>query len=96
MKKLSLAAVIGFSTSMLVSGLALAGDAKMSQFDALDQNKDGQLSAEEVSVNEELSGKWSTIDADENGTIDRIEFSAFEPVPEQATEKAPTEEGSAN
>ncbi|MBV1788310.1 hypothetical protein KQ940_09605 [Marinobacterium sp. D7] len=96
MKKTSLTAAIGFSASMLVSGLALAGDAQVSQFDALDQNKDGQLSTEEVSVNEELTEKWSAIDADESGTIDRIEFSAFEPVQEQGGEMAPTEEGSAN
>lgn len=47
-------------------------------FEALDQNKDGQVNAEEASQDKMLSENWSTIDKDNSGTVDRAEFSAFE------------------
>lgn len=90
MKKLSLAAAIGLSASMMVSGLALAAETEVPGFESLDRNMDGQLSAEEVSGTPELSRNWTEIDTDESGTIDRVEFSAFEPTG-KAEESMPSE-----
>ncbi|KEA63023.1 hypothetical protein ADIMK_2547 [Marinobacterium lacunae] len=95
MKKLNFVAAAGLATSMMVSGLAFAAETETSTFDVLDQNQDGQLSAEEVSSHPQLSENLSVVDADKSGTIDRAEFSAFEPVLEKS-EAAPEAEGSAN
>ena len=53
-------------------------------FQALDQNKDGKLTAVEVKDNVELSRRWTEIDKDDNGTVDQAEFSAFEAMPQKS------------
>jgi len=78
MKTSQLAKLAGFSTLLLFSAGSMAGDKAMSSFEALDQNKDGQLTATEASQNQELSKQWTEIDQDESGSIDKVEFSAFE------------------
>jgi hypothetical protein len=59
-------------------------------FQALDQNKDGKLTAVEVTSNMELSRWWTEIDKDDSGTIDQAEFSAFEAM-QQTAEGHPLE-----
>jgi len=101
MKKLSLAAAMGLTASMLVSGMALAAGTESASFETLDQNMDGQLTPDEVSSSPEVSERWTELDIDESGTIDRVEFSAFEEgVREPSTEglqepgtETPMEEG---
>jgi cellobiose-specific phosphotransferase system component IIB len=95
MKKMSIAAAMGLTVSMLVSGMALAAGSEVPTFDELDKNLDGQLSVEEVSNAPQVSEQWTEIDADESGTVDRIEFSAFETHNETGAE-ATMEEGQAN
>ena len=53
-------------------------------FQALDQDKDGKLTAVEVKDNVELSRRWTEIDKDDNGTVDQAEFSAFEAMPQKS------------
>ncbi|MFT6915551.1 MAG: Ca2+-binding EF-hand superfamily protein [Motiliproteus sp.] len=78
MKSCQLVKFAGFSTLLLLSAGSMAGEKGLSSFEALDQNRDGRLSATEASRDRELSKRWSEIDQDESGTIDRVEFSAFE------------------
>jgi Ca2+-binding EF-hand superfamily protein len=74
MKKRTLATLIG-----MFGGLALTTSLYAeSDFATLDTNQDGSISAEEASMDSELSKNWSTIDADESGSVDATEFSAFE------------------
>lgn len=47
-------------------------------FIALDRNADGFISAEESIVNQALYKRWSAADANKDGRIDTMEFSAFE------------------
>jgi len=71
--------ILGAALISACSMAALAADMDSdSGFQALDQNKDGQLSADEASTDEVLSENWSSIDKDNSGTVDRAEFSAFE------------------
>jgi len=77
MKATPFTKVAGFSTLLLCSAV-FADDQAALSFDALDQNQDGQLTATEASQDKMLSKQWTAIDKDENGTIDRVEFSAFE------------------
>ncbi|WP_428625442.1 hypothetical protein [Sedimenticola sp.] len=77
MKTTTLAKLFGLSV-MMSSAALLAADMNAVQFDALDQNQDGQLTASEASRDAKLSENWTEVDKDANGAIDRAEFSAFE------------------
>ncbi|MBI5463276.1 MAG: hypothetical protein HY941_13925 [Gammaproteobacteria bacterium] len=69
--------------SLLFSAAAVgAGASSTDVFNRLDTNKDGQLNAVEASEDDGLSSKWTEVDQDQNGVIDRAEFSAFEIRPE--------------
>lgn len=82
------AGMVGLSAALLVATAgpfataSYADDAQRPEpsaaFEALDQNKDGKLTAVEVRSEAELSRKWTEIDKDDSGTIDQAEFSAFE------------------
>jgi Ca2+-binding EF-hand superfamily protein len=74
MKKRTLATMIGMFGGLALSAAVYAEGG----FDAYDTNQDGSISAEEAAMDAELSKNWSTIDADENGSVDAAEFSAFE------------------
>jgi hypothetical protein len=56
------------------SGLAAAG----TTFEQLDANGDGQVSATEAGQDSQLTAVWGSVDSDQNGVINRAEFSAFE------------------
>ncbi len=47
-------------------------------FGTLDLNRDGHLSKDEAAARPELVDRWSRADTDNDGLIDRAEFSAFE------------------
>jgi len=62
--------------SALFSVAAVAGE--QSSFKALDQNGDDAISAEEAAQSERLTETWTTVDANADSVVDRVEFSAFE------------------
>lgn len=78
MKKTTLNKFFGLSSLLLVATFSFAEGDQAKDFDALDKNQDGVLSAAEASNSSELSNNWTNIDADGSGAIDRVEFSAFE------------------
>ncbi len=78
MKKRYQAMMLGMFGSLLLSTAVFAADVETPDFNALDVNQDGTLSATEAAASPELSQNWSDIDKDENGAIDEAEFSAFE------------------
>ena len=54
-------------------------DASRALFDRLDRNKDGYLSAQELSSDDANSGNWVTIDRNRDGRIGRDEFTIVDP-----------------
>ncbi len=78
MKNSTLVKIFGLAPLMLASTVAFAADEQGGGFNALDVNQDGQLSVTEASTKTELSEQWTKADKDENGIIDKVEFSAFE------------------
>ena len=90
MKRTTLSMLIGLPALLLVALTANATDPQKGQFDVLDLNRDGQLTPSEVKESSTLSNQWTAIDQDENGTINRVEFSAFET--DQAAEKKSSKE----
>ena len=53
-------------------------------FEQLDVNGDGQLSITEAGEDTRLTAMWSTADVDQDGVVNRAEFSAFERLQEKA------------
>ncbi|MCW8902135.1 MULTISPECIES: hypothetical protein [Sedimenticola] len=78
MKTSTLVKLLGFSVITMLSAATYAADMNTVQFESLDQNQDGQLTAEEAARDATVSENWTTIDKDANGAIDQAEFSAFE------------------
>jgi hypothetical protein len=78
-----------FMAAAVSSGLAAAG----TTFEQLDANDDGQVSANEAGKDSQLTAVWGSVDTDQNGVINRTEFSAFEIQQGNATpNEAPGEE----
>ena len=81
-RMLGLSAVLLAATAGSLATTSYAADTAPPKvdaaFQALDQNKDGRLTALEAKSNVELSRQWTEIDKDKSGTIDQAEFSAFE------------------
>ena len=63
-------------TTMGFTGTLLAGESEY--FTQLDANGDGTLSMEEASADPVLRDSWTNADANQDGMIERAEFSAFE------------------
>jgi Ca2+-binding EF-hand superfamily protein len=61
----------GFSWSQAGSGATAPAT---SLFERLDRNKDGYLSAEELSADEANNRNWIAVDRDRDGRISRAEF----------------------
>ncbi|WP_260293123.1 hypothetical protein [Sedimenticola hydrogenitrophicus] len=78
MKTTTLAKILGFSLATLFSAATIAAEMDAVQFESLDQNQDGQLTAEEAARDTALNENWTAVDKDGSGTIDKAEFSAFE------------------
>ncbi len=91
MKTSTLMKLLGFSVITLFSAATFAADMDTVQFESLDQNQDGQLTAEEASRDSALSENWTSVDKDGNGSIDKAEFSAFESTLEQGDKATPKE-----
>jgi Ca2+-binding EF-hand superfamily protein len=89
MKKRYLVTGLGMFSGLMLSTALIAGEGTMTEFSSLDTNQDGSLSAEEAATYQELSKNWSKVDADENGMIDQVEFSAFEAMQETGGIEAP-------
>ncbi len=47
------------------------------QFEILDADQNGEITAEEAAASEELAGKFAGLDANNNGKLDGAEFSQF-------------------
>ncbi|AKH19194.1 hypothetical protein [Sedimenticola thiotaurini] len=88
MKRSTMIKLLGFSAFTLLSAATYAGNMDTAQFGTLDQNQDGQLTAEEAAKDVSLSENWTTIDKDANGAIDQAEFSAFESMQMQENKPA--------
>jgi len=54
-------------------------DASRALFDRLDKNKDGYLSADELSSDAASTQNWITIDRNRDGKISRDEFTIVDP-----------------
>lgn len=91
MKTTTLAKLLGFSLATLFTSATIAADMDTVQFESLDQNQDGQLTAEEASRDATLSENWTAVDKDANGAIDKSEFSAFESMLKESGEKPAAE-----
>jgi len=72
---------ISLPAAALVTGALLqpvCAEEAMSGFKALDTDNNGAISAEEAQGNEGLSANWTSLDANLDGQIDEVEFSAME------------------
>lgn len=87
-RKITMIITALFATAL--TGAALAGDDKHSKgkvtFNELDADANGKLTMSEVSNAKDaatvstLNKKWSELDANQDGSLDRSEFARFEPV----------------
>jgi hypothetical protein len=78
MKTMITKTFFGLSGLLLIATFAVADGKQAKDFDKLDKNQDGVLSAAEASGSADLSTRWTNADMDGSGSIDRAEFSAFE------------------
>jgi hypothetical protein len=76
MKFIKLAMTFGLGTLLLAT--TTVAQEQGDKFAALDKNKDNLLTPAEVHQDPQLSKHWTSVDKDRSGTIDRVEFSAFE------------------
>ena len=65
-----------FIFASLFSGAAIAAGG--SDFQSMDKNGDGYLSQDEAQGNSSLQEKWNDADLNDDGQLDRSEFSQFE------------------
>lgn len=72
--------------TFLIAGLlcfacSVAADesATTERFNKLDQNKDGAISINEATGQLQMLRKWTDIDTNRDGLLEKSEFSAFEP-----------------
>jgi len=76
MKMKHLITTVAFIATSALSLSALAGE--MDQFSKLDANGDGMVSSEEATADPVLSKDWAAADLNQDGQLERAEFSAFE------------------
>ncbi|MGC1951507.1 MAG: EF-hand domain-containing protein [Gammaproteobacteria bacterium] len=68
-------------------------------FQTLDQDRDGTISQQEAQAHPQLYERWSEVDTDQDGQINRSEFSQFEEQGQQSGQhsgsgqKLPSQEG---
>jgi Ca2+-binding EF-hand superfamily protein len=80
-----------------LTGAVLAGDDTHAKgqisFNELDADANGELTISEISNAEDttaatkLNEKWSELDSDQDGTLDRAEFARFEPVMDEPSDQ---------
>ena len=68
--------LVALVVSAFFGGAAMAADAP--SFETLDQDGNGTISAEEAKAAPNLADAWNKADSNEDGVVDRAEFSAFE------------------
>lgn len=69
------------TTGAMVTAIGFAGGliaGESEYFSQLDANGDGMLSQEEASVDPVLKDGWANADMNQDGQLERAEFSAFE------------------
>jgi len=88
MKRATMIKLLSLTMFTLFSATTYAGNMDTAQFETLDQNQDGQLTAEEAAKDMTLSENWTSIDTNANGAIDQAEFSAFESMQMQESKPA--------
>ena len=71
MKRILAAALIALLASPALAQKSKSGN---TAFDAMDKNRDGALSKEEVASDRELAKRFSRFDADKNGSLNVDEF----------------------
>ena len=76
MKITRLIVTTAFFASSAFAAAALAGEAD--HFTKLDADGDGMVSSEEATADPILSKDWAEIDLNQDGQLERAEFSAFE------------------
>lgn len=64
--------------AIAAAGFLSTAIAAENQFNKLDANADGNISAEEAAAHEGLQAGWTETDANADGQVDAAEFSAFE------------------
>ena len=73
--------VMGLAVLGLMAGAACAqemqGNEKKSEFDKLDTDRDGSLSAFEVQADMKLLERFTELDKDGDGKLSREEFAAY-------------------
>jgi hypothetical protein len=88
--------------AVLVCSVSSAVYAGSATYKALDENKDGLISAEEAEAIPTLVEQWTDVDVNEDGKIDAVEFSRFESLsttghmqsaPDEAAENPEEESG---
>ena len=70
-KKLALTAL-----AMLVSSVAVAGDATL--YRDLDADQNGIISPDEAAASPELTSQWTRLDTNADGMVDQAEFAKME------------------
>ncbi len=68
--------LIALVISAFFGGAALA--AEQPTFQTLDQDGNGTISAQEAESDPALADAWDKADSNQDGVVDRAEFSAFE------------------
>ena len=76
MKIKKLIVTTAFVASSAFTTAALAGEAD--HFTKLDADGDGMVSSEEATADPVLSKDWAAVDLNQDGKLERAEFSAFE------------------
>ena len=76
MKMKRLIVTTAFVASSAFAAAALAGEAD--HFTKLDTDGDGMVSSEEATADPILSKDWAEVDLNQDGQLERAEFSAFE------------------
>lgn len=68
--------LLALVASAFFGGAAIAADAP--KFETLDQDGNGTISAQEAEAAPNLADAWDKADSNQDGVVDRAEFSAFE------------------
>lgn len=80
----------GATQSVLAEDAVMGDNPAAAAFQALDADQDSYISEQEASNDAELSERWAEIDTDQNGKIDRVEFSALD-ISESEEDSTPAE-----
>lgn len=64
--------------ALALSGVAFAAEDPEAIYNAADADQDGMLSESEAEGVPGLTEKWSEVDANQDGQVDKAEFSQFE------------------